>query len=242
MFLNFVKKSPREVGSAEIRAFLLLLQEKGYSTSSINLAHNALNFYYGKLLRKGTRGIAFMKRESKVKDILSKEEIRLLLENIANPKHKLMISLLYATGIRVSELVKLKPEQIDWKRKMLLVKQGKGKKDCYTILSEKIITELKQYLTERPVQNIYLFSSGFQPLSIRTVQLVLQQAAHRAGIHKNIHPHLLRHSFATHLLENGTQMESIQLLLGHKDIRTTQQYARITNKNLLGIKSPHDLL
>ena len=238
MFLDYVKISPREVSSDKIREFLLHLQEKYYSTSSINLAHNALNFYYGNLLHKRTKNISFMKRENTIKDILSKEEIRLLLENTSNPKHKLMVGMLYATGIRVSELVKLKPERIDWERKMVLVKSGKGRKDRYTILSDKIMIEIKTYIDSYPPSN-YIFSDN-GPLSVRTVQIILKEAARKAGIKKSVHPHLLRHSFATHLMESGAKMEHIQQLLGHTDIRTTQQYARVTNKHLLGIRSPHE--
>lgn len=241
-FLQFIKKSPREVSGNDLRTYLLHLIEKRYSTSAINLAHNALNFYYGTILQKKVSNIAFQKREKTIKEILSREEIKRLIEVTINPKHRLMISLLYATGVRVSELIKIKLEHLDWERKMLLVKQGKGNKDRYTLLSDKIISEIKSYLNHRNNYNNYLFDTPMSHLTIRTVQEVLKQAAKKAGIEREVHPHLLRHSFATHLLENGTKMEQIQLLLGHNDLRTTQTYAQVTNKHLLGIKSPYESL
>lgn len=241
-FLQFARKSPRDISANDIRTYLLCLIEKRYSTSAVNLAHNALNFYYGKILRKAVKTIAFQKREQTLKEALSKEEIRQLLDSLTNPKHRLLINLMYASGVRVSELIKIKLEHIDWERKMLLVKQGKGNKDRYTILSDKVLTAIKEYLKDRKNNSTYLFETLNDHLTIRTVQLILNQAAKKAGITKRVHPHLLRHSFATHLLESGTRESHIQQLLGHKDIRTTQTYAKITNKHLLGIESPHESL
>ncbi|MBI4983747.1 tyrosine-type recombinase/integrase [Candidatus Woesearchaeota archaeon] len=241
-FLQFTGKSPRDVSAENIRAYLLYLIEKRYSTSAVNLAHNALNFYYGKILRKAVKTIAFQKREQKIKEVLSKEEIRQLLEATTNPKHRLMIELLYASGVRVSELIRIRLEHLDLERKMLLVRQGKGKKDRYTLLSEKVITQINDYLKHRKNRSDYLFETLSGHLTMRAVQVVLNQAAKRAGITRRVHPHLLRHSFATHLLESGARESHIQQLLGHKDIRTTQTYARITNKHLLGIESPHENL
>jgi len=241
-FIEFIKKSPKEISGNDIRNYLLYLESKKKSTSMINLAHNALNFYYGIILRKNVNKIPFQKREDTIKQILSKEEIKRLIDVTENPKHKLVISLLYASGIRVSELIKIRLEHLDLERKMLLVKQGKGKKDRYTILSENVIKMIKDYLNQRYYQNKYLFNSYQEHLSVRTIQEILKQARQKARINKNVHPHLLRHSFATHLMENDVPETKIQLLLGHKDIKTTQQYARVTNKHLLGIQSPHDNL
>lgn len=241
-FLLFVRKSPRDLSAEDIRTYILHLIEKGYSTSAVNLVHNALNFYYGKILRKAVKNIPFQKREQTIKEVLSQDEIRQLLEVTANPKHRLMIELLYASGVRVSELIKIKIEQIDWDRKMLLVKLGKGNKDRYTLLSEKVISQIQDYLQSRKNKSSYLFDSSDGHITLRTVQQVLNHAAKKAGLARKVHPHLLRHSFATHLLESGVRESQIQQLLGHKDIRTTQTYARVTNKHLLGIKSPHQSL
>ncbi|MEW5896756.1 MAG: site-specific tyrosine recombinase/integron integrase [Nanoarchaeota archaeon] len=241
-FLNFARKSPKQVSYEDIRAFLLYLIEKRYSTSAVNLAHNALNFYYGRILRRAVKGIAFQKREKRVKEVLSREEIQKMIKVTTNPKHRLIIELLYASGVRVSELIKIKTEHIDWERKMLLVKQGKGKKDRYTLLSGKVMDFIEDYLKTKKNKNGFLFETRNGHISIRTVQLILNQVARKAGLKRNVHPHLLRHSFATHLLESGARESQLQQLLGHKDIRTTQSYAQITNRHLLGIKSPHDLL
>jgi len=245
LFLKFIRKSPREVSASDIRAYLLHLIERRYSTSSVNLAHSALNFYYGKVLRKAVKSVAFQKREDKVKYHLSQEEIRHLQMALSNPKHKLMLGLAYASGVRVGELVKIKVEQIDWERKMLLVKEGKGRKDRYTILSEPIIQDIKEYLHLRSLKGVespYLFESRAGHITTRAFEEIVKQAAKRAKLERKVHPHLLRHSFATHLLESGARESHIQQLLGHKDIRTTQTYARITNKHLWGVRSPHESL
>lgn len=241
--LKFCKKKPQEINYNDIRTFLLYLISKGSASSTVNLAHNAINFYYKEIMKRNFNKIAFQKRESKVKEILSAEEIKRLIKVSKNPKHKLIISLLYASGIRVSELIKIKLSHLDLDRKLLLVKQGKGKKDRYTILSENIVKEIELYLWTRKVKNQYLFPSyNGTHLSVRAVQEVLCQAARKARIVKIATPHRLRHSFATHLMERDVKDSAIQKLLGHKDIRTTQQYARVTHKHFIGIKSPHDYL
>ena len=238
-FLNFARKSPRDVSGQDIRSYLLHLIEKQYSSSSINLAHNALNFYYGKLLRKNVKEVPFQKREEKHRLVPSKDEIENLCTVIKNPKYQLMISLLYASGVRVSELVRIKLQDIDVERKLLRVRQGKGGKDRYTILSVRVIEQIKAYLQMRPYPSNYLFSSRDGHLTIRAVEEVLKSAARRAKIQRAT-PHSLRHSFATHLMESHVRDSVIQKLLGHKDIKTTQIYASVATKHLQEIKSPHD--
>lgn len=231
-FLDFVRKSPRDVSTSDLRAFLLHLIEKRYSSSAVNLAHNALNFYYGRVLRRPVKGIAFQKREKTVKETLSREEIKRLMESVTNPKHHLIIKMLYTSGVRVSELVKIKVAHLDFDRKMLLVKQGKGRKDRYTLLPESVLPLIKDYLGLRNNKSEYLFASARGPLTTRTIEEVLHQAGRKAGISKKVTPHTLRHSFASHLLEAGADLRHIQKLLGHANLQTTQIYTHVANKDL----------
>lgn len=240
-FLRFCCKKPQEVTSADIRAYLLRLQERGKSSSTINLAHNALNFYYGEIFRRSF-SIPFQKREQKMREILTKEEMGKLCNAPSNPKHKLLISMLYATGVRVDELINLKVEDIDFSRKLVLIRQGKGKKDRYTIISQLVLHQLNDYFVLRRTENPFIFDTNTGHITDRTVQAVLKQAQRKAKIRKHITPHLLRHTFATHLMEAGVKTEYIQQLLGHKDVRTTRIYESITTKHLETILSPHDIV
>ncbi|PIR63093.1 MAG: integrase [Candidatus Pacebacteria bacterium CG10_big_fil_rev_8_21_14_0_10_40_26] len=240
IFLKFIDKNPKEVSGKDIKLYLLYLIKRNKSSSTINLAHNALAFYYGKVLRKNMKEVPFQKREQKEREVPTQDEIIKLLEVTKNLKHRLMISLLYASGVRVSELVNIKQDHIDFERKLLTIKQGKGNKDRMTILSDLVIFEMKNYLRTRPYHNDYVFASHDGHITTRTVEEVINAARRKAGITKNITPHSLRHSFATHHMESGTRAEYIQKMLGHKDIRTTKIYERVSTKLLEGIKSPHD--
>ena len=240
-FLHFIRKYPKEVSGADIRHYLLYLINKHHSSSTINLAHNALNFYYGKILRKNVDEIPFQKRESKIKEIASPEEIQKLIDVTPNPKHKLVISLLYASGVRRSELVTIRIEDLDLNKRLLLIKAGKGNKDRFTILSHTVIQQIKDYLRTRPYPSPYLFASHQSHITPTTVERIIEHARQKAKIEKNITPHTLRHSFATHHLEVGTRLEYIQQMLGHRDIRTTRAYQNIVTKHLETITSPQDI-
>lgn len=174
-------------------------------------------------------------------NVLSKDEIKLILEAHANVKHKTMLSLIYSCGLRCSELLQLKPEDIDSKRNIVLIKQAKGKKDRITPLSPKILVLLRMYY-QLYKPKTYLFE-GQEPGSIysaKSLQGVLKQALEKAQIQKPVTLHWLRHSYATHLLENGTDLRYIQELLGHNSSRTTEIYTHVSTKNLQQIKSPFD--
>lgn len=240
-FMHYIQKNPRDVSGQDIRHYLLHLIGKQYSSSTINLVHNALNFYYGNILRKRVAAIPFQKREQKMRIIPTKQEIQKMLDVTVNPKHKIIISLLYGTGIRCSELIKIKISDINFNERLLLIRQGKGAKDRYTILSENVIPQIKHYLKVRPYQSPYLFASQEGHISSRTVEIIVDQACQQAKI-RNYSPHSLRHSFATHLMEHGTNIEYVQEMLGHKDIRTTRIYQQISPHHLQMIQSPHDSL
>lgn len=181
------------------------------------------------------------KKEKKLPKVLSKEEIIKILKTVNNEKHKTILFLTYSAGLRVSEVVRLKSEDIDSRRMLIHIKQGKGRKDRYTILSEAALIQLrKYYMLERP--EVWLFPGGKQGrhLTERSVDKIFQSACIQAGIRKNISLHVLRHSFATHLLEDGIDIRYIQELLGHSSSKTTEIYTHVSENSIRSIKSPLD--
>lgn len=239
--LRFANKDPKGVSQADVRAYLEYLGDNGFSASTINTAYSALLFYFGKVLYR--RFFVHLPRAKKGKHlpvVLSKEEVRRMIEVLENPKHRCIVSLLYGTGVRVSELTHIKMRDIDLNRMILRVYQGKGKKDRQTIIPQ----SLKNILIgqQRVKQlNDFLFTNGrCNRLTEATIQKVVAQAGEKAGVQKNVTPHTLRHSFATHLLEAGTDIRYIQELLGHAKLQTTEIYTHVATSNLQGITSPLD--
>jgi hypothetical protein len=175
--------------------------------------------------------------------VLSKTEVGTMLSMEKNPKHRLLLMLVYSSGLRVSEVIALKREHIDLSRKVIYIKQGKGRKDRSTILSEKAACCITEYCASNGITT-WLFPGqpSSRPLSIRSAQHVFDKAASRAGILKKLSIHSLRHSFATHLLESGTDIRYIQALLGHSSTRTTEQYTHVACRSVLSITSPLDTL
>lgn len=214
-----------------------------FSSSYQNQFVNAIKLFFSKIKNKklDPELIHRPRREKKLPNVLSKEEVKALLESTKNLKHRAMLSLIYACGLRCGELLHLKPSNIDSKRNVVLIKNSKGKKDRIVPLSGKILVLLREYYkTNKPM--IYLFE-GQQPgqmYSDRSLQLVLKQAIAHANINKPVTLHWLRHSFATHLLESGTDLRYIQELLGHSSSKTTEIYTHVSTKSLQQIKSPFD--
>jgi integrase/recombinase XerD len=183
------------------------------------------------------------KREKLLPNVLSKEEIKLILNAHSNIKHKAMLSLIYSCGLRRSELLNLKPSDIDSKRNIIIVRQAKGKKDRIAPLSLKIIEMLREYfILYKP--SIYLFEGQTKGTAYdeRSLQKVLKQAIEKVGIKKPVTLHWLRHSYATHLLENGTDLRYIQEILGHSSSKTTEIYTHVSTKSIQKITSPFDYL
>ena len=237
--LKFCKKSFHEVSRQDVRDYLEYLADKRRSGSTMRLAFNALLFYYRNVLQTNIMyGIKIPKRDQKITVSLTKEEIYKLLEAIDNPKHKLLIELIYGSGLRASEAVKIKYKHILVDEKMLIVRSGKGGKDRKTILSEKFIYKLK----EQDNPETYLFPGRNGHLTIRSIQAILKKAAKKAKLKKKVYPHLLRHSFATHLDESGVKTRHLKKILGHKDQKTTDGYIYDSGKELKHIKSPGDEL
>lgn len=238
--LSFCVKDPRDVNTEDIKNYLDFLAQKR-SPNTVSVAYNAIRFYYGEIWkRRFFLNIKQPKRNKYLPVVLSKEEIRKMIEMTENPKHNCIISLLYGTGMRVGELVRIKMRDIDLDRKMLRVFQGKGKKDRFVMLPGKLLEILEKQSRLKEAGD-FLFTNGRgSRLTETTIQKIVGLAAKRAGVKKNVSPHTLRHSFATHLLEAGTDIRYIQELLGHAKLQTTQIYTHVAANNLKDIKSPLD--
>jgi site-specific recombinase XerD len=227
----------------DIRTYLLyLIENKNVSASYQNQAINAIKFYYEKVLGRQTKTYYLQrpKKEHKLPNVLSEEEVASILRQIVNIKHKCIIYLIYSAGLRLSEVVNLKVTDIDSKRMMVLIRQGKGKKDRYSLLSDKVLKLLRSYYLEYRPKN-WLFEGLYNDqYSTRSVQEIFMAAVKKAKIRKKASVHTLRHSFATHLLEHGIDLRYIQELLGHNSPKTTEIYTHITKRGMDNIKSPLD--
>ena len=222
-----------------IKKYLLSIIGKGMSSQTTNQHLQAINFFCWNVLKyTGKIDIRFAKTASKLPIVLSRNEINLILETIKNKKHNLMIALAYSGGFRVSEVTNLKVKDINLPELTVHIKGAKGNKDRITILPEKLIGDIERIIFGKD-NNDYIFSNDRGgKLTERTAQKVFENAKRKAGIKKDATFHSLRHSFATHLLENGVDVRYVQELLGHQNIRTTQLYTKVTNPALRNIKSP----
>ena len=240
--LRFSGKSPKDAAGQDVRAYLDWLAEDGKSASTLNTAYSALQFYFEKILRrKFFATIPRAKKEKRLPAVLSKEEVRRMIDETANPKHHCMMSLLYGAGLRVGELVRLKMKDFDFDRNLIHVVQAKGAKDRYTILPQSLKEALlNQKRLKGPSDFLFTSYDGGR-LTEATIQKVVAQAAGRSQISKDVTPHTLRHSFATHLLESGTDIRYIQELLGHAKLATTQIYTHVARSNVEKLTSPLDV-
>lgn len=245
VFLVTIKEHPAESFTGQrLKDYLQYCAEKlKLSENTLHSRMNALKFYYEKVLKRERFfwEIPRPKKGIQLPKVLSKEEMVRLLKAIENVKHKTMIMLGYACGLRVSEIINIELRDIDRDRNLLIIRRGKGKKDRVVSLSPVMLVMLHEYSSAYKTQK-YLFE-GQQPgtmYSIRSLEAIIQKAKEKAGILKQGSMHMLRHSFATHLIEKGTDVIFIQKLLGHNDIKTTLRYLHVTNKNLLNIISPLD--
>ena len=233
------------VSNSDVRDYLCYLVEKrNVSASTLNVAINALKCYYGKVLKRGfIYEVERPKNDRRLPVVLNQGEISGILSVVSNLKHKLMLMLMYSAGLRVSEVVKLRLEDIDFQRKLIHVKGGKGRKDRYTILSDVALGTLHEYLKQYG-QSKYLFPSSNREkhLTTRSVEKIFSEACKKAGVRKNATAHSLRHSFATHLLENGTDIRTIQVMLGHASLNTTQVYTHVSDEMLKKVENPFDSL
>lgn len=233
---------PENINEKDIRAYLQKLIQEGSSNSYINQAINAIKFYYEVVMEMPNRfyGMERPRREEKLPKVLSKEEVLSIITHTNNIKHKCIVSLLYSAGLRRNELLNLVPEDIDGKRMTIKVRSGKGNKDRYTLLSDKLLKDLREYFLEwKPEKYLFEGQTGGR-YSAESVAQIVNKAAHSANIKKRVTPHMLRHSFATHLLEAGTDLRYIQVLLGHKSTKTTEIYTHVATNVFFNIKNPLD--
>jgi integrase/recombinase XerD len=237
-FLAKTGKKDEDLNEDDVKAYLSEMFDTK-SKNTIMLAAAALKFFFIEVLKKDFEGIRLPKKDKKLPEVLTKEEVRKLIEATDTVKSRLIVSLLYSTGLRVSELVNLKVSDLDLAEKTGWVRRGKGSKDRLFVMSEQISDELKDYFTEKGKEKTYVFSKD-KPLTTRNIQKIIKGARARAGINKKTTPHTLRHSFATHLLEGGTDIRVIQAILGHSSLSTTQVYTHISSDQLKKVKNPFD--
>ena len=237
-FLDFIKKQSSEITQQDIRLYLAEYTDHA-SPATISLMKSALRFYYDELLKKNLVTFKSPKIRDRLPVVLSKEEVKSLIYAASTIKSKLLLKLLYGTGLRVSECVNLNVKDLELNEHIGWVRKGKGGKDRMFRIPDSLTSDLKKYLTTQ--HGPYLFT-GENPITPRNIQKIVKHAAEKAGIKKDITPHTLRHSFATHLLEAGTDIRYIQVALGHSKLQTTEIYTKVTSEQMKKIKSPLDNL
>jgi integrase/recombinase XerD len=243
---KYYNKSPDSINTEQLKKYVLFMTNgKNLSWSSINTITAGIRFLFEKTLQRKDISLAIPLRKTprRLPEIFGPGELIRLFDSVKNIKHRTILITAYACGLRVSEVINLKVGDIDSSRMVVRVEHGKGDKDRYTILSPRLLTELRSYwLAYRPT--LWLFYSGKnkEKLSRATPQLVFKAAKKRAGIRKNVTFHSLRHSFASHMLEAGTDIRTIQILMGHSSISSTSIYLHVARRDLGSLKSPLDLL
>jgi site-specific recombinase XerD len=239
-------RPPEEMGEQEVRTYLLhLINERKLSYKTIDVARAALKFLYARTLHRAVdvQHLPVMRRPRRLPDVLSGTEVSALLRAITEPRYRAVIMALYAGGLRVSEGCRLRPEDIDAKRMLIHIRDGKGGRDRYTVLSARLLDYLRDYFrTFRPREWLFPGRTAAGHISRRSVHEVLQRAVAESGIKKHVSPHTFRHSFATHLLECNTDLTVIRTLLGHGSLRVTELYTRVSLEHIGRVKSPLDVL
>ncbi len=245
-FLNHYEDNtePMQLSEEDIRQYIQQLAQTGVSDSYLNQAINAIKFYYEVVAGMPNRFYSIERPQKKetLPTVLDKSEVLDLISKTQNIKHRCIVELLYSAGLRRNELLSLKIADIDSKRMLIKINQGKGKKDRYTLLSETLLHDLRQYYR---IYNpkVYLFEGApGEAYSSSSVRMIVYRAARQAKIKKKVTPHTLRHSFATHLLERGTDLRYIQSLLGHTSSRTTEIYAHVAVNTFRNIENPLDCI
>jgi integrase/recombinase XerD len=251
-FSLYYNVPPDQLGPEHIRQYQAhLFTDRKLDATSVSQQLSALRFFFVKTLKRPllVGDMPFPKRPTRLPDILCREEVERLIGCAANLLHRVWMLILYATGMRRDELVHLKISDIDSARMVIHIRQGKGKKDRDVMLSPRLLEELRDYWRwVQPKPKTYLFpgkgphAGSDVPMGSKSVWDAVQQAAQRAGLDKHVHPHTLRHCFATHLLESGADLRTIQLLLGHTDLKTTSRYLHLSERHLKATASPLDSL
>jgi len=233
--LEFCGKPPEAVTAEDIPPYLSdIIAARRMSLSKLNIAISSLKFFYAEVLgRQFAIGIKRPRKDHKLPSVLSKDEVSRILASLENPKHRALLMLVYASGLRVSEVVSLRPEDLDLERHVVVVRSAKGRKDRLTLLSDTACASVKAYRElYQPITWLFPGQVPTSHITTRTAQLVFEHAKRRAGIAKKSSVHTLRHSFATHLLESGTDIRYIQKLLGHSSLKTTEIYTHVSNHDI----------
>jgi integrase/recombinase XerD len=249
-FARYYKASPDQLGPENIREYQAhLFTDRKLSAIAVGQQLSALRFFFVHTLRRPwmAEHMAIPRRPLRLPEVLSREEVERLIQSASSPLHRIWLLILYATGLRREELVRLKVGDIDSGRMVIHVRQGKGRKDRDVMLSPRLLLELRDYWRSAKPKT-YLFPGkgahprGDLPITSKSVWDAVHEAATRAGLDKHVHPHTLRHCFATHLLESGADLRTIQLLLGHADLKTTSRYLHLSERHLKATPSPLDSL
>ncbi len=243
-FMKYCLKEPRKWGKEDVKEFLYRMAEKNMSGSTLNVYLQAVKFAMEEILNKRFFvNLCYARLPKHLPEVLTKEEIKMLFGAVENKKHLLLLKLMYGAGLRVGEIIKLKVKNLDFEGNYGWVREGKGRKDRLFIIPQCLKEELKGHIMENILSYEAWLFAGIKNthLSIRTVQEVIRQAQRKAGILKRIHPHTLRHSFATHLIEDGYDVMAVQGLLGHNSARTTMVYVHTAAQKMIAVKSPLDV-
>ena len=244
-FMKDVKKDLRKVSEEDIKKYISkkMVDEK-LSSRTIASILAALRFLFHEVAEKPIVNIKPPKQEKKLPVVLTREEVKGMIDAASNPKHRLLVKFLYSAGLRISECLNLRVNDVDLESMVGIVRRGKGKKDRMFIISEKLAEDLEEYIIKNNLApEDYIFpGKNSSRMSERAAQKIIAQLAKKAGITKKVTPHTLRHSFATHLLEQGVDIRKIQELLGHANLSTTQIYTRVSTEELKKIRSPLDFI
>ena len=242
-FLNYVGKNPQELTCQDVRVFLLEKKDEGLKATTLNLYNSSIRFFYRNVLHIlwDDTIVPRMIKEHKLPVVLSSEQIERLLDATKDLKYKVMFATMYSSGMRVSEVIHLHYDDISRTNMQIHVRNTKNRMDRFTILSERNLALLTKYWYEKGRPRGILFPNQYtgQYLTVSTVEHVIRRSALAAGL-SGVTPHCLRHSFATHLMEQGVEQRKIQSLLGHRDPKSTEIYLHVSNKSLMGVRSPFD--
>jgi integrase/recombinase XerD len=243
-FAAFCNKPLNECDYEDVRSYLYdAIHNRKLSGMFVDSSYSAIKFMYSFVFKRkwDMQEVPRLKRKFFLPEILCREEVLSLINSTVNLKHKAALSTAYSAGLRVSEIAHLKLSDIDSKNMRIFVRQAKGGRDRYTILSEKNLLILREYFNAyRPFEWLFPGIPASNPISVRTLQTTFKEAAARVGIHKKVSIHSLRHCFATHMLNAGANILTIKELLGHSNIETTCKYLHLTHSQVLGVKSPFD--
>jgi integrase/recombinase XerD len=245
-FAEYHWRSPAELGEAHVREYLAHLVSREVKSGTLAMAVASLKFLYRVTLQRPdvVEQVAWPKREKRLPEILSGSEVEQLLRRIRSLKHRTILMTAYGAGMRIAEACSLRTADIDSKRMVIHIHHGKGKKDRCVMLSDRLLRCLREYWKHARPPAPYLFPGALpeRPLSTDAVRRVVKKAIAECGFEKRVTPHTVRHSFATHLLESGVDIRTIQILLGHSSIRTTEQYTKVSTRHIARTRSPLDLL